>query len=55
MNNNLNMTKNEKVKLYTKNRVYMYRAIRLVYKKVAHWANEFSTDALGEMLSIICK
>ncbi len=27
------MTKNEQVKLYTKNRVYMYRAIRLVYKK----------------------
>ncbi len=33
MNNNLNMTKNEKVKLYTKNRVYMYWAIQLVYKK----------------------
>ncbi len=33
----------------------MYEAIWLVYKKIAHWADEFSTDALGEMLSIICK
>ncbi len=24
-------------------------------KKFAHWANEFSTDAFGEMFSIICK
>ncbi len=33
MNNNLNMTKSEKVKLYRsiKNRVYMYRVTRLVY------------------------
>ncbi len=23
--------------------------------KVAHWADAFSTDALGEILSIICK
>ncbi len=23
--------------------------------KIAHWADEFSTDALREMLSIICK
>ncbi len=23
--------------------------------KIAHWANEFSTDALGEMLAIIFK
>ncbi len=23
--------------------------------KIAHWAHEFSTNALGEMLSIICK
>ncbi len=23
-------------------------------KKIAHWTDEFSTDALGEMLSIIC-
>ncbi len=22
---------------------------------MAHWADEFSTDALGEMLAIICK
>ncbi len=24
-------------------------------KKIAHWADEFSTDAFGEMLAIICK
>ncbi len=47
------MTKNDKVKLYTKNRIYMYGAIRLVYKNIAHWDDEFSKDALGEMLSII--
>ncbi len=23
--------------------------------KIAHWADEFSTDAFGEMLAIICK
>ncbi len=50
------MTKNEEVKLYTKNRVYIYGAIWLVYKKkIAHWADEFSTDAFGEMRSMICK
>ncbi len=25
------------------------------YEKIAHWAEEFSTDAFGEMLAIICK
>ncbi len=31
--------------------------IELVYLliKIAHWADEFSTDAFGEMLAIICK
>ncbi len=24
-------------------------------EKIAHWADEFSTDAFGEMLAIICK
>ncbi len=26
-----------------------------IHKKIAHWADEFSTDAFGEMLAIICK
>ncbi len=26
-----------------------------IFTKIAHWADELSTDALGEMLSIICK
>ncbi len=24
------------------------------FRKIAHWADEFSADALGEILSIIC-
>ncbi len=24
-------------------------------KKIAHWADEFSTDDFGEMLALICK
>ncbi len=27
----------------------------IFFGKIAHWTDEFSTDALGEMLSIICK
>ncbi len=53
MNNNFNMTKNEKVKLYTKNRVHVQSNTIGIYKNIAHWADEFSKDALGKMLSII--
>ncbi len=27
----------------------------MLYEKIAHWADEFSTDAFGEMLAIIYK
>ncbi len=39
MNNNLNMTKNEKVKLYTKNRVYIMEQYDWYIKKCENYCN----------------
>ncbi len=38
--------------MYVKEWDYIYKYVEAIYIKIAHWADEFSTNTFGEMLAI---